>query len=131
MSYDIGRIIRTIRELRVNIVGETKSPHKYLFLVTLARLYGQSPLRQNAFPLDDELELDGRAWVLDDESELELLETLEPELLELDVRICVLELDDELDSRICVLEDELDSNSVSTDSTTKSTPARSHATPMT
>ena len=81
--------------------------------------------------LDDELELDGRAWVLDDEPELELLETLEPELLELDVRICVLELDDELDSRICVLEDELDSNSVSTDSTTKSTPARSHATPMT
>jgi len=57
VSYDIGRIIRTIRELRVNIVGETKSPHKYLFLVTLARLYGQSPLRQNAFPLDDELEL--------------------------------------------------------------------------
>lgn len=37
-------------------VGAHKSPHKYLFLLALAKLYEERPSRQNVFPLDSELE---------------------------------------------------------------------------
>lgn len=56
MTYDVGRILRALRELRVHTAGDTRSPHKYLLLLTLARLYEGNPLRPNAFPLDDALE---------------------------------------------------------------------------
>ena len=54
--YNTDRMLEMIRALRVMSVGKTKSPHKYLFLLTLARLYEKAPQRRNAFPLDNELE---------------------------------------------------------------------------
>lgn len=56
MNTDLPRVLDQIQCLRRFSAGGVTSPHKLLFLVALARLYERSPLRQNKFPLDHELE---------------------------------------------------------------------------
>ncbi len=52
----LARVEARIRSLRVRKTGEASSPHKFLFLLALARLYEEDPLRENRFPLDAALE---------------------------------------------------------------------------
>ena len=56
MTYNIDKVVEMIRQLRVMTVGSARSPHKYLFLLTLAKLYEKEPQRDNAFPLNSLLE---------------------------------------------------------------------------
>jgi hypothetical protein len=56
MTIDLKQALEKVHGLRVLTVGGTKSPHKYLFLLALARLYERNPQRKNAFPLNEELE---------------------------------------------------------------------------
>ncbi len=56
MTCDVNEALDIVRNLRVMSVGDAKSPHKYLFLLALARLYENVPQHPNAFPLDTELE---------------------------------------------------------------------------
>ena len=56
MKPRIGKVLEIVRELRVMRIGTAKSPHQYLFVMALARLYENDPHRRNAFPLNDELE---------------------------------------------------------------------------
>jgi hypothetical protein len=56
MTYDLDNVLEMVRQLRVMTVGNAKSPHKYLFLLTLASLYERDSRRKNEFPLNQELE---------------------------------------------------------------------------
>jgi len=56
MTRKIEIVLGIIRNLRVMKVGTAKSPHKYLFLLTLAKLFEKDPQRKNLFPLDRKLE---------------------------------------------------------------------------
>ena len=50
------KIIDRISQLRVNTVQGSLSPHKYIFLLSLIKLYDQEPSQKNKFPLDSKLE---------------------------------------------------------------------------
>jgi len=56
VTYELNKVLESVSHLRVMSVGDAKSPHKYLFLLALARLYERASKRRNAFPLDQELE---------------------------------------------------------------------------
>ena len=56
MSSELAEVLDAIKRLRALSRDGTKSPHKYLFLLTLAKLYEINPLRDNVFPLSAELE---------------------------------------------------------------------------
>jgi hypothetical protein len=54
--YELDNVLKMVRQLRVMTVGDAKSPHKYLFLLTLASLYERDSRRKNEFPLNQEIE---------------------------------------------------------------------------
>jgi len=56
VTDSVNTVLEMVRQLRVMTVGGARSPHKYLFLLTLAKLYDSDPGRDNAFPLDAALE---------------------------------------------------------------------------
>lgn len=56
MMDRINTVLEMIRRLRVTTVTGVRSPHKYLFLLAVARLYENNPRCVNVFPLDDVLE---------------------------------------------------------------------------
>ncbi|MFI4955542.1 MAG: hypothetical protein ACHP9Y_06470, partial [Gammaproteobacteria bacterium] len=56
MADDIRRFLDQLQQVRSNSDGGVKSPHKYLFLLALARLYELHSMRANEFTVDGELE---------------------------------------------------------------------------
>jgi len=56
MTNDLRHVIESLQKLRLSSFGGVHNPHKMLFLITLARLYEKNPHRENAFPLNSELE---------------------------------------------------------------------------
>lgn len=48
-------ILERLKSVRVMTVGSEKSPHKFLFLLMLARLYKENPLRNRFISLDNNL----------------------------------------------------------------------------
>jgi len=56
MASDLNRVMESLQKLRLMSARSVTSPHKMLFLVTLARLYEKNPQRENAFPLNKEIE---------------------------------------------------------------------------
>jgi len=56
MTNDLHHVMEHLQKLHLMSAGGVTSPHKILLLITLARLYEKNPLRENAFPLDEEIE---------------------------------------------------------------------------
>ncbi|MDO8803986.1 MAG: hypothetical protein Q7R35_06125 [Elusimicrobiota bacterium] len=56
MPVDINDVLKQLEQLKVMTIGNSKSPHKYLFLLMLTRLYAANPKRENRFPISEELE---------------------------------------------------------------------------
>jgi hypothetical protein len=56
VTHNINTVLGMVRQLRVMTVGGVRSPHKFLLLLALAKLYESNPARNNAFPLDQALE---------------------------------------------------------------------------
>ncbi len=56
MIDSIDKIYNKIDQIKVNEKGGQKSPHKFIFLLSLAKLYENCEGRENRFPLTDELE---------------------------------------------------------------------------
>ena len=52
----INLVLEQLRLIRVMSTNGNKSPHKFLFLLMLARLYEEDPCRENRFYLNDVLE---------------------------------------------------------------------------
>jgi hypothetical protein len=56
MASDIDKVMASLQKLRLMKAGGVSNPHKMLFLTALARLYERNPQRENAFPLNQEVE---------------------------------------------------------------------------
>ena len=49
-------VLSKLKSLRLMVKGERISPHKLIFILTLARLFDDDPTCENRFPLDNNLE---------------------------------------------------------------------------
>ena len=55
-NFPYQEVIDRILAMRIMKIGNSKSPHKYILLLTLIRLYEQNDAQENKFPLDALLE---------------------------------------------------------------------------
>ncbi|MEA1868443.1 MAG: hypothetical protein U9N19_10175, partial [Thermodesulfobacteriota bacterium] len=55
-NFPYQEVIDRILAMRVMRIGNSKSPHKHILLLTLIRLYDQNDAQENKFPLDALLE---------------------------------------------------------------------------
>ena len=55
-NFPYQEVIDRILATRIMKIGNSKSPHKYILLLTLIRLYDQNDAQENKFPLDALLE---------------------------------------------------------------------------
>ena len=52
----VNIVLAKLKSIRSMTREGQKSPHKFIFLLTLANLYGEMPNRANSFPIDSELD---------------------------------------------------------------------------